>query len=81
MQPSITIVGGGIAGLTTAIALKQIGLESTIYEAAPRIEAVGAGLVLAANAMAALEKLDLVDEISVRGKLLSSFTVCIGLPV
>ena len=76
MQPSITIIGGGIAGLTTAIALKQIGLEVKIYEAAPKIEALGAGLVLAANAMAALNKLGLVDEVSARGKLLSSFTVC-----
>ena len=42
----ITILGGGIAGLTTAIALNKIGIKTTIFEAAPVIKPVGAGLGL-----------------------------------
>ena len=51
----IAIVGGGIAGLTTAIALRKLGLRPTLFESAPQIKALGAGLVLAANAMKALD--------------------------
>ncbi len=35
--PRIAIVGGGIAGLTAALALQDAGLRSTIYEAATRV--------------------------------------------
>src|SRR5689334_11736788 len=35
--PRIGIVGGGLAGLTTAYRLKQAGYSSTIYEASDRI--------------------------------------------
>jgi monoamine oxidase len=36
-QPRIAIIGGGIAGLTAALTLKDAGLSATIYEAATRI--------------------------------------------
>ncbi len=36
-QPSIAIVGGGIAGLTCALYLRDKGLASTVYEASGRI--------------------------------------------
>jgi monoamine oxidase len=36
-QPSIAIVGGGIAGLTCALYLRDKGLTSTVYEAAGRL--------------------------------------------
>lgn len=36
-QPSITIVGGGIAGLTCALTLADAGYDSTVYEASGRI--------------------------------------------
>jgi monoamine oxidase len=36
-QPSIAIVGGGIAGLTCALTLRDKGLASTVYEASGRI--------------------------------------------
>jgi 2-polyprenyl-6-methoxyphenol hydroxylase-like FAD-dependent oxidoreductase len=49
MKP-VTIVGGGIAGLTAAIALRRAGHAITLMERAPRFEAVGAGIVLAPNA-------------------------------
>ena len=51
------VVGGGISGLCTAIALRRIGLEVTVYEQAPDFDEAGAGLSLWANALRALRKL------------------------
>ena len=71
----VSIIGGGIAGLTSAIALEKIGIKPIIFESAPVIKAVGAGLVLAGNAIKAFEKLDIADDIIKLGLLLPSFTI------
>lgn len=70
-----TIIGGGIAGLTTAIALKKIGIDAQVFESAPAIKPVGAGLVLAANAIKAYRKLGIAKKIIKRGKLLPLFSI------
>lgn len=69
-----TILGGGIAGLTTAIALKQKGFEVEIFEAAPQIKAVGAGLGLGANAIKALQILGIDEPIIAAGRKLPAFS-------
>lgn len=69
-----TILGGGIAGLTTAIALKQKGFEVEIFEAAPQIKAVGAGLGLGANAIKALTLLGIEKPIIASGRKLPAFS-------
>ena len=71
----IAILGGGIGGLTTAIALNKIGLQPTIYEAASEIKAVGAGISLAGNAIKAFQKLKIDKEIITEGRLLKSFFI------
>lgn len=53
------IIGAGIGGLTTAHALLQQGHRVQVFEAAPELREVGAGLVLGANAMRALHQLRL----------------------
>jgi 2-polyprenyl-6-methoxyphenol hydroxylase-like FAD-dependent oxidoreductase len=60
----IVIIGGGIGGLTAARALRQRGFEPIVYEAAPELKEIGAGVALHPNAMKALRSLDL--EASVR---------------
>ncbi len=50
----VIIVGGGIGGLATAIALRNVGVESLVLEQARAFTAIGAGLGLQANAMKAL---------------------------
>ena len=57
------IIGGGIGGLTTAIALQQRGVEAHVYEAAPEIHAVGAGIWVAPNALTVFQRLGFLDEI------------------
>lgn len=71
----VTITGAGIAGLTTAIALERIGLSATIFEAATEIKPLGAGIVLATNAMNALQKAGIANEIIAKGELLTAFNI------
>jgi 2-polyprenyl-6-methoxyphenol hydroxylase-like FAD-dependent oxidoreductase len=54
------IVGGGIGGLTLAIAMQRKGYEVKVYENAVDIKPLGAGLGLAANAIKALTGIVLV---------------------
>ena len=42
----IAIIGGGIAGLSAAVALKQKGFSVHVYEQAPELKEVGAGILL-----------------------------------
>ncbi|NNF23930.1 MAG: NAD(P)-binding protein [Rhodobacteraceae bacterium] len=56
---SITIIGGGIAGLAAARALALRGASVQVHEAAPQIAEVGAGLQLSPNGMVVLQALGL----------------------
>jgi 2-polyprenyl-6-methoxyphenol hydroxylase-like FAD-dependent oxidoreductase len=62
------VVGGGIGGLAAGIALRRVGIDAVVLEQAPKLEAVGAGLGLAGNAVQALERLDVADEVRARGQ-------------
>ena len=62
------ITGGGICGLTTAIALHRQGIEVAIYEAAEKIKAVGAGLNLSSNAIRALAAIGLKEAVLAQSK-------------
>ena len=46
METTIAITGAGIAGLATAIGLRKLGYRPVIFEAAPAIKPLGAGLTL-----------------------------------
>lgn len=50
------VVGGGIGGLSLARELTRRGLSVTVLERAPKLEAVGAGIIVNPNAMGVLEQ-------------------------
>jgi salicylate hydroxylase len=55
----IGIVGGGIGGLTAALAMKQAGFDVTVYERSSQLSDLGAGITLAPNATRVLYHLGL----------------------
>ena len=59
----VAIIGGGIGGLAAARALCRRGIEVSIYEAAPELREIGAGVALGPNAMKALRSLGLEDDV------------------
>ena len=56
---SIGIVGGGIGGLSVALALQRAGFKPVVLEQAPHLAEVGAGLSLSPTAAHALNHLGL----------------------
>src|SRR5262245_51009937 len=57
------IIGGGIGGLASAIALRRLGVQAAVYERAPELREVGSGLSLWSNALAALDRLGVLDRL------------------
>jgi salicylate hydroxylase len=57
----ILIVGCGIAGLTTAIALRRREFAPELVEQAASLRALGTGIVIQPNAMRLLRELDVAS--------------------
>ncbi len=71
----IHIIGAGIGGLTLAIALKQKGFKVCVYEQSEHIKNVGAGIILANNAMQVYRKLGLDVLLQKEGATVSHMTL------
>lgn len=56
----VIIIGGGIGGAATALALSRAGLEPVVYEQTKVLREVGAGIALWANATHILKSLGLL---------------------
>jgi salicylate hydroxylase len=54
----VAIVGAGLGGLAAACALRQHGIDALVYERAPQLGEVGAGIQLGPNAVKVLRALD-----------------------
>jgi 2-polyprenyl-6-methoxyphenol hydroxylase-like FAD-dependent oxidoreductase len=59
----ITLVGGGIGGLASAIALARRGFQVRVLEQAPKFEEIGAGIQLGPNMLRSLQHLGLRDQV------------------
>lgn len=66
-QLTAAVVGGGIAGLASAVALAQAGWRVTVLERAPAFGEVGAGLGITGNGMTALAALGLDEAVRAVG--------------
>jgi len=72
---NLAILGGGIGGLSLAIALQRKGFNVTVYEAAPKIQPLGAGLGLAANAVKAFMDIGIGEAVLKAGKVLKALRI------
>lgn len=61
---NIAIAGGGIGGLTLALALHQRGISCTVYEAAPQLRPLGVGVNLLPHSVKELTELGLQEALA-----------------
>jgi len=62
-----TVVGGGVAGLASAVSLSQAGWQVTVLERAPEFGEVGAGVAITGNGMTALGAIGAADAVRAAG--------------
>jgi len=66
----VLIAGGGIGGLTLAVALRRRGLEARVVERAPQLAPLGAGITVQPNGFAVLDSLGLGHAVRAAGAVL-----------
>jgi salicylate hydroxylase len=66
-RPDVVVVGGGIGGLFAANALIAHGLRVSVYEQAPSLGEVGAGVFLTPNSVRQLQRVGLGPAVEKRG--------------
>jgi len=73
MAKKIVIVGGGIGGAATALALHRAGFEATVYERTEKLREVGAGIALWANATHVLKSLGVLSDVLSSSDLITNY--------
>jgi salicylate hydroxylase len=63
LSEPIAIVGAGIGGLAAALALLRRGIDVTVYEQAPELTEIGAGIQISANGTRVLHALGLKEDL------------------
>lgn len=63
----VLIVGGGIGGMTLAVALARQGLKAEVIELKPEASILGVGIIQPGNALRALRDLGLLDQCLAQG--------------
>ena len=69
----MAIIGGGIGGLSAAVALRQRGVRVGVYEQAPALGEIGAGLMVQANSLRVLTRLGVVDRVAQAGERMTEW--------
>ncbi|MDT7756270.1 MAG: hypothetical protein QOH27_2168 [Mycobacterium sp.] len=63
----VLVVGGGIGGLSAALALRFAGAKVRVYEQAAELGEVGAGVGLFPNSIRIMQRLGVADSVTRRG--------------
>jgi 2-polyprenyl-6-methoxyphenol hydroxylase-like FAD-dependent oxidoreductase len=66
-EERVVVVGGGIGGLSAANALVRQGIPVAVYEQAPELKEVGAGIQVWVNGMKAAHRLGVADALAAAG--------------
>lgn len=69
------IIGAGIGGVTTALAFEKLNIPYHLYEKAEDINAIGAGIWLAPNALKVYEWLGILDQVKNAGNSIDRITI------
>jgi 2-polyprenyl-6-methoxyphenol hydroxylase-like FAD-dependent oxidoreductase len=72
----VLIVGGGIGGLSTGIALRRAGIDAEIVELSKEYNVYGVGIIQQANALRALDALGVAEETMRRGSPYGKVKMC-----
>ena len=72
---SIAIIGGGIGGAAAAVALRQAGIDATVYERSRLMRETGAGMMLWPNATRVLRAMGLLEDAMARSGSSTNFLV------
>lgn len=72
---SAIIIGGGIGGLTAAIALQRNGIEAQVFESTQALQPLGAGILIPPNAMTLFEQLGVAAKIKAQGAMIRKITL------
>ena len=67
MVEKVLVVGGGIGGMSTALALTQRGVAVTLIDADPNWRVYGAGITIAGLSLRAFDDLGVLEEVRKRG--------------
>jgi 2-polyprenyl-6-methoxyphenol hydroxylase-like FAD-dependent oxidoreductase len=73
MSEKLIIAGGGIGGLTAALALTRAGFDVAVYEQAPAFAEIGAGMSLWPNATRVLHSLGVLKQVLTGGEPVTRF--------
>jgi 2-polyprenyl-6-methoxyphenol hydroxylase-like FAD-dependent oxidoreductase len=74
----VLIIGAGPGGLSAAIALQRVGIESTVFERGSRLGTLGGGLGVQSNALRALMRIGIGDRLLRAGSEIRTNEMCNG---
>lgn len=72
-EQDILIVGGGIAGLTTALGLHRLGIQSLVLESSDELRSTGFALTMWTNAWIALDAVGIGDAMRAKSLPIQGF--------
>lgn len=74
-KPRVGLVGGGLGGLTAALALNRQGFEVQVFEQADKLRELGAGIGISPNPLKVLRALGLEEEMKRYGTAVEAITM------